>query len=115
MMAIAYDDVILHHALNALVPKDNPARVATPTHREYSVPRRSFADLGKAEQRVVVDDWVSKQQDMSGWVVDQLSIIDTRKLMTHFVAGDDAEIGRMVAHLLLGLGCNVEKDEEYQL
>jgi hypothetical protein len=113
MSASMYDafDFALDRITRAM---DNPARVATPDHVEVSPrTRREFAEFSPAEQRRLVDHWLSTKNDPKGWVTDQLVDIDANKVLLNFLAGDDAENGRLIAQALLALGDRIDRDHQY--
>jgi hypothetical protein len=94
---------------------DNPGRVAPPvlTDEVAQVRPPCFAAFPPVEQRRLVDHWLSKKHDPDGWVTDQLMDIDVNKILLNFLAGDDAENGRLIAQALLALGDRIERDEQY--
>ena len=76
-------------------------------------PLPCFVEFPPVQQRRLVDHWLSTKHDPKEWVTDQLVDIDANKIMLNFLAGDDAENGRLIAQALLALGDRIEKDEAY--
>lgn len=100
-MAIAFDDMIIGHALKALKPK--------PVPRE----RETMADFRPEQQRRIIDVWIYKHSDIEGVVLDKIMDIDVHRLLQHFVAGDDAAIGEMIAKELLKFREHIDRDEDF--
>lgn len=99
--------------LHALAPleRDNPARVAPILRDEVRAKR--FAEYSPAEQRRLVDHWLSTKDDSMGYVLDKVTEIDVNRLLMNFLAGDDAENGRLISQALLSYGDAIDNDQRY--
>lgn len=80
-----------------------------PTPRE----RERMADFSEKQQRRIIGHWIYKHDDIEGVVLDKLNDIDVHKLIADFESGDEAEIGRVVAKLLMSFKTSVDADEHY--
>lgn len=75
--------------------------------------KETMADFTPEQQRRIIDHWIYKHDDIEGVVLDKVMDIDVHQLLQHFVAGDDAAIGDMVARELLKFREHIDRDADY--
>jgi hypothetical protein len=81
--------------------------------RPRSNAQASFEALPPHLKRLNVANWLRRQEDSEGFVLDQIMELDTDRLVDLLELGDEAKIGELVVRELLKYGERMMEDPEF--